>query len=61
MSRGDKILSSLLCVLSRGKIMCDYIIFDNDWVAVASTYVIIGAPRVVQEAGWVAHGEVNET
>ena len=58
------IFSFLSCIEQSWKnfffvIMCDYIILDDDWVMIASTYVIIGALCVVQEAGGVTHGKVN--
>ena len=41
--------------------MCDHIILDDNWIMIASAYIIIGAPCIIHEAGWVTHGKVNGT
>ena len=50
-----------ICVPFRSVIMCDYIILDDNWIMIASAYIIIDAPCIIHEAGWVTHVKINET
>ena len=50
-----------ICVPSRSMIMYDYIILDDNWIMITSAYIVIGAPCIIYEAGWVTHGKVNGT